>query len=170
VRDDIRLLAEDFWVEPEDRWAWMRAHAPVYWDDDEGTWPGRPRARVDGVARLADLLLGQGSRPESSVPSMINMDGDEHSFLRGIVKRDFTVRRSRRSAGSARVAPHAPADERRRGLGDQRDELGEVGVGHGIGGRGASSAQGPHRGSREKIFGEGTRHFGRHRPDPSVAA
>ncbi len=84
MQDDIRLPAGGFWVEPEDRWAWMRAHAPVHWDDEEGIW---------GLA------------------------AHEHSFLRGIVKRDFTVRRSRRSAGSARVAPHAPADERRRGLG-----------------------------------------------------
>ena len=93
-RDDIRLLAEDFWAEPEERWAWMRANAPVYWDDDEGIWGLASHEHVSTASRdWQTFCSGQGSRPESSVPSMINMDGDEHSFRRGIVKRGFTVRR-----------------------------------------------------------------------------
>lgn len=93
-RDDIRLLAEDFWAEPEERWAWMRANAPVYWDDDEGIWGLASHEHVSTASRdWQTFCSGQGSRPESSVPSMINMDGTEHSFRRGIVKRGFTVRR-----------------------------------------------------------------------------
>jgi cholest-4-en-3-one 26-monooxygenase len=93
-RDDIRLLAEDFWAEPEERWAWMRANAPVYWDDDEGIWGLASHEHVSTASRdWQTFCSGQGSRPDSSVPSMINMDGDEHSFRRGIVKRGFTVRR-----------------------------------------------------------------------------
>lgn len=93
-RDDIRLLDEDFYVEPEERWAWMRANAPVYWDDVHGIWGLASHEHVSAASRDTQTFCsGKGSRPESSVPSMINMDGDEHSFRRGIVKRGFTVRR-----------------------------------------------------------------------------
>ena len=94
VRDDIHPLSEDFYVEPEERWAWMRASAPVYWDDEEGIWGVASHAQVSTASRdWQTFCSGKGSRPDSSVPSMINMDGDEHSFRRGIVKRGFTLRR-----------------------------------------------------------------------------
>src|SRR4051794_16365260 len=93
-RPDIRLLSEDFYVEPDERWAWMRANAPVYWDDEAGIWGLASHEHVSAASRDSQTFCsGKGSRPESSVPSMINMDGDEHSFRRGIVKRGFTVRR-----------------------------------------------------------------------------
>src|SRR3954452_21826721 len=93
-RDDIRLLSEDFYVEPDERWAWMRANAPVYWDDEAGIWGLASHEHVSAASRDSQTFCsGKGSRPESSVPSMINMDGGEHSFRRGIVKRGFTVRR-----------------------------------------------------------------------------
>jgi cytochrome P450 family 142 subfamily A polypeptide 1 len=94
VRDDIRLLSPSFYVEPEERWAWMRANAPVYWDDEAGIWGLSSHEHVSAVSRdWQTFCSGKGSRPDSSVPSMINMDGDEHSFRRGIVKRGFTLRR-----------------------------------------------------------------------------
>jgi len=93
-RDDIRLLSEDFYAEPEERWAWMRANAPVYWDDETGIWGVASHEHVSTVSRdWHTFCSGKGSRPESSVPSMINMDGPEHGFRRGIVSRGFTVRR-----------------------------------------------------------------------------
>jgi cholest-4-en-3-one 26-monooxygenase len=94
TRDDIRLLSEDFYVDPEERWAWMRANAPVYWDDATGIWGLTAHEHVSTASRdWRTFCSGLGSRPESSVPSMINMDGQEHSFRRGIVKRGFTVPR-----------------------------------------------------------------------------
>jgi cholest-4-en-3-one 26-monooxygenase len=94
TRDDIRLLSEDFYVEPDDRWRWMRANAPVYWDDEAGIWGVTTHEHVAAAAwDWQTFCSGKGSRPESSVPSMINMDGDEHSFRRGIINRGFTVRR-----------------------------------------------------------------------------
>jgi cholest-4-en-3-one 26-monooxygenase len=94
VRDDIRLLSADFYVEPDERWAWMRANAPVYWDDEAGIWGLASHEHVSAASRdWQTFCSGKGSRPDSSVPSMINMDGDEHSFRRGIVKRGFTLRR-----------------------------------------------------------------------------
>ncbi len=94
TRDDIRLLSPDFYVEPAERFAWMRANAPVYWDDATGIWGLASHDAVRIAAKdWQTFCSGQGSRPESSVPSMINMDAPEHSFRRGIVKAGFTVQR-----------------------------------------------------------------------------
>jgi cytochrome P450 family 142 subfamily A polypeptide 1 len=94
VRDDIRVLSEDFYVDPDERWAWMRANAPLYWDDVDGIWAATTHELVSRVSRdSATFCSGKGSRPESSVPSMINMDDPEHSFRRGLINRGFTVRR-----------------------------------------------------------------------------
>lgn len=94
TRVDIRLLDEDFYADPEERWAWMRANAPVYWDDETGIWALTTHAHVGTASRdWQTFCSGKGSRPDSSVPSMINMDGAEHSFRRGIVKLGFTAPR-----------------------------------------------------------------------------
>ena len=94
TRDDIRLLAPGFYADPDPAMTWMRANAPVYWDDATGIW---------GLARHADIMAasrdwetfcsGQGSRPESSVPSMINHDPPQHILRRRIVSAGFTPRR-----------------------------------------------------------------------------
>jgi cytochrome P450 family 142 subfamily A polypeptide 1 len=94
TRDDIRLLSPDFYVEPDERFGWMRANAPVYWDDATGIWGLASHEAVRIAAKdWQTFCSGQGSRPTSSVPSMINMDAPEHSFRRGIVKAGFTVQR-----------------------------------------------------------------------------
>jgi cytochrome P450 family 142 subfamily A polypeptide 1 len=94
TRDDIRLLAEDFYADPHPPMTWMREHAPVYWDDATGIW---------GITRYADIMAAsknwqtfssaQGSRPDSSVPSMINFDPPQHILRRRIVSTGFTPRR-----------------------------------------------------------------------------
>ncbi len=94
TRDDILLLAPQFYEDPDERFAWMRANAPVYWDDATGIWGLASHEAVRIAAKdWTTFCSGQGSRPDSSVPSMINMDAPEHSFRRGIVKAGFTVRR-----------------------------------------------------------------------------
>ncbi len=94
TRADIRLLDPAFYADPEPRFAWMREQAPVYWDDVTGIW---------GITRYADIMTvskdaatfcsGQGSRPESNVPSMINTDVPDHNRRRGIISAGFTPRR-----------------------------------------------------------------------------
>lgn len=94
TRPEINLLSPDFYVAPDSLYAWMRDHAPVYWDNISGLW---------GIARYDDLMhvsknwktfsSAQGSRPESSVPSMINFDPPEHNRRRGIISAGFTPRR-----------------------------------------------------------------------------
>lgn len=94
TRDDIALLSPDLYADPDERFAWMRANAPVYWDDATGIWGLASHEAVRIAAKnWQTFCSGQGSRPDSSVPSMINMDGAQHSFRRGIVKNGFTVRR-----------------------------------------------------------------------------
>jgi cytochrome P450 family 142 subfamily A polypeptide 1 len=94
TRSEIRLLDPSFYVDPHPMFAWMRDNAPVYWDDDSGIW---------GITRYADVMRvskdwktfcsGKGSRPDSSVPSMINRDPPEHIMRRRIVSSGFTPRR-----------------------------------------------------------------------------
>ncbi len=94
TRPEIRLLDPGFYVDPEPLFAWMREEAPVYWDDATGIW---------GITRYDDIMAvskdsktfcsGQGSRPDSSVPSMINTDPPDHNRRRGIISAGFTPRR-----------------------------------------------------------------------------
>jgi cytochrome P450 family 142 subfamily A polypeptide 1 len=98
----IRLLDGGFYAgDPQPHFTWMRAHAPVYWDDAAGLW---------GVARYHDVLAvsrdpasfcsGRSSRPDApAIPSMINLDDPAHRRRRGLVSRGFTPRR---------VAAHEP--------------------------------------------------------------
>jgi len=94
TREEIRLLSPDFYQAPHELFTWMRERAPVYWDDATGIW---------GVTRYEDVMFlsknpeifcsGEGSRPDSSVPSMINMDAPQHILRRRIVSAGFTPRR-----------------------------------------------------------------------------
>jgi cytochrome P450 family 142 subfamily A polypeptide 1 len=94
TRPEIRLLDPDFYADPEPLFAWMRREAPVYWDDATGVWGVTRYADIMAVSRDAKTFCsGKGSRPESSVPSMINTDPPEHNLRRGIVSSGFTPRR-----------------------------------------------------------------------------
>ncbi len=112
TRADVSLLSADFHADPLDHLAWMRREAPVYWDDATGIW---------GVTRHADVMRveqdwqtfcsGQGSRPTSSVPSMINMDPPGHTDRRRLVAHDFAPRRVQRHEAFLRRTVGALLDE-----------------------------------------------------------
>ncbi|MDJ0851729.1 MAG: cytochrome P450 [Myxococcota bacterium] len=94
TRPEIRLLDPDFYTDPEPLFAWMREEAPVYWDDGTGIWGITRYADIMAVSRDAKTFCsGKGSRPDSSVPSMINTDEPDHNRRRGIVSAGFTPRR-----------------------------------------------------------------------------
>ena len=94
TRPEIDLLDPGFYVDPEPLFAWMRKEAPVYWDDSTGFWGITRYDDIMAVSRDAKTFCsGQGSRPESSVPSMINTDPPDHNRRRGIVSAGFTPRR-----------------------------------------------------------------------------
>lgn len=98
VRDDIDLLDGHLYArEPHDVWAWMREHAPVYYDELRDVW---------GVARYADVLaIEKDPRTFSSVrsprphgnglPMMISMDDPMHTRRRRLVYHGFTPKRVR---------------------------------------------------------------------------
>lgn len=91
---DISLLSPDFYADPEPLYAWMRTNAPVYWDDATGIWGLASHEHVSFVTREWETFCsGQGSRPDSNVPSSINFDPPAHSVRRGIVKAGFTLRK-----------------------------------------------------------------------------
>ncbi|WP_205528815.1 cytochrome P450 [Desertimonas flava] len=95
TRPEIELLSPDFYgARFDELTVWMRAEAPMYWDDSVGIWGA---AAYEDVKRLSrewrTFCSGQGSRPESSVPSMINMDPPEHTRRRRMVSAGFTLRR-----------------------------------------------------------------------------
>lgn len=98
TRDDIGLLDRFFYLDPWERYRWMRDEAPVYWDAsaDGGLWGV---TRYDDIMALAKdpetFCSGKSSRPErdSWIPSMINLDEPLHKRRRNIVNRGFTPRR-----------------------------------------------------------------------------
>lgn len=100
TRPEVRLLEPSFYADFDELTTWMRAEAPLYWDDETGIWGAASHELVSMMSReWRTFCSGQGSRPESSVPSMINFDAPEHTKRRRLVGHGFTPRR---------VADHEP--------------------------------------------------------------
>ncbi len=89
---NIDLMAGTFYSgNPYPAFAWMRRHAPVFWDEAGEIW---------GVTRYADVrAIGQdpqsfsstqGSRPNTPLPYLIDMDAPEHRRRRRLVSAGFT--------------------------------------------------------------------------------
>ncbi len=95
VREEIRLLDGGFYTDrPLEHFAWMRENAAVYWDPSSEIWGVSLHEDVMQVSKTPELFCsGKGSRPDSWVPSMINMDDPEHKRRRNLVNRGFTPRR-----------------------------------------------------------------------------
>jgi cytochrome P450 family 142 subfamily A polypeptide 1 len=93
---EIRLLDGAFYLgRPLEHYAWLRRHAPVYWDESAGLWGVADHADVMAVSRDPELFCSKlGSRPDSPpIPSMINLDDPQHRRRRNLVNRGFTPRR-----------------------------------------------------------------------------
>ncbi len=89
---DIDLLDGKFYAgDPFPAFAWMRRHAPAYYDEPNDIW---------GVTRYEDVrAIGQdpqtfssagGTRPNMALPHMIDMDAPEHRRRRRLVSAGFT--------------------------------------------------------------------------------
>ncbi|HEY5250546.1 MAG TPA: cytochrome P450 [Acidimicrobiales bacterium] len=88
----IELMAGTFYTgDPYRAFAWMRQNAPAYWDEAGQVW---------GITRYADVRAigqdpqtfssAQGSRPNTPLPYMIDIDGPEHRRRRRLVSAGFT--------------------------------------------------------------------------------
>lgn len=96
---EIDLLDGDFYAsDPYPTYAWMRDHAPVYWDTTNELW---------GVTRYDDVVVIEkakerfinsdqdkgGYRPNIPAdPAIIGLDDPHHSLRRKLVSRRFTPR------------------------------------------------------------------------------
>ncbi len=97
TRPEIRLLDGNFYgSDPIESYRWMRANAPVYYDEEAKVWGITLHEDILTISKDSKTFCsGEGSRPETTswVPSMINMDDPDHRLRRAIVNRGFTPRR-----------------------------------------------------------------------------
>jgi cytochrome P450 family 142 subfamily A polypeptide 1 len=122
VQPEIDLLDGRFYAEdPFPAYAWLRRHAPVYFDEPRGLWGVALHEDVQRVSKDPELFCSSGSsRPDApAIPSMINVDDPLHKRRRNLVNRGFTPRRVadhepriREICRSliAKVAPHGRCD------------------------------------------------------------
>ncbi len=91
--------------DPHPAFTWMRANAPVYFDENSGVW---------GITRYADVRTisadpktfsnAGGIRPNNDpLPMMIDMDDPDHLRRRKLVNKGFTPRRVRDSEDRIRL-------------------------------------------------------------------
>ncbi len=98
----IDLLSGAFFGrEPHDAFAWMRANAPVYYDETNDVWAAASYAAVKQASvDTESFSSAQGIRPKSGpLPMMIEFDGAEHVLRRRLVSEGFTPRRVRDQEG-----------------------------------------------------------------------
>jgi len=91
---DIDVLDRRFYLDPHPRYAWMRAHRPIFWDDTHELWVLTRHADISYVSTHPDLFCsGRGIRPTQSVDlSLVGLDGERHLRQRRLVNRGFSPR------------------------------------------------------------------------------
>lgn len=95
TRDDIDLVSGDFYgSDPIEQYAWMRANAPVYFDERNGVWGITKYADLKAVAKDPGQFSNAGGiRPnQDPLPMMIDMDDPDHLRRRKLVNKGFTPR------------------------------------------------------------------------------
>jgi cytochrome P450 family 142 subfamily A polypeptide 1 len=94
----IDLLSGAFYGrEPHDAFAWMRANAPVYYDEPNDLWAAASYADVKAASvDTESFSSAQGIRPKlPQLPMMIDFDAPEHVRRRRLVSEGFTPKRVR---------------------------------------------------------------------------
>ena len=92
--------------EPHVAYAWMRAHAPVYYDEANDMWGAASYAAVKAASVDTEAFSSaQGIRPKyPPLPMMIDFDAPEHVRRRRLVSEGFTPKRVRAMEDQLRVA------------------------------------------------------------------
>jgi cytochrome P450 family 142 subfamily A polypeptide 1 len=93
----IDLLDGDFYVnDPYSTYAWMREHAPVYWDDTNELWGISRYDHIVEIEKHNDIFINSdqakgGYRPNLPAdPAIIGLDDPLHNRRRMLVARRFT--------------------------------------------------------------------------------
>jgi cytochrome P450 family 142 subfamily A polypeptide 1 len=81
--------------DPHPHFDWMRAQAPLYWDEAGQVWGLTAHADVVAVSKDPQTFCsGGGVRPDQpAMPYMVDLDDPLHKRRRGLVSRGFTPRR-----------------------------------------------------------------------------
>jgi cytochrome P450 family 142 subfamily A polypeptide 1 len=106
TRADIDLVDGNFYVDDQrEKYAWMRANAPVYFDEKNGVWGLASYEAVLGASKEPKRFSSAGGiRPDSGpIPMMIDMDDPDHWKRRKLVNRGFTPRRVRDTSDKLRA-------------------------------------------------------------------
>lgn len=93
---NINLVSGEFWGRnPHEDLAWMRAHAPVYYDENSGVWGCATHAAIMEAERMPKVFSNaQGIRADAPAQAMlIDMDDPEHRDRRKLVFKGFTPAR-----------------------------------------------------------------------------
>src|SRR6202050_5706972 len=109
----IDLLDGGFYGrEPHDAYAWMRAHAPVYYDEANDIWAAASYAAVEAASVDTEASsTAQGIRPKfPALPMMIDFDAPEHVRRRRLVSEGFTPKRVRAMEDKLRLVCDAIID------------------------------------------------------------
>jgi cytochrome P450 family 142 subfamily A polypeptide 1 len=94
----IDLMSGEFYGrEPHEAYAWMRAHAPVYYDEVNDLWAAASYAAVKAASVDTESFSNAGGiRPKfPPLPMMIDFDAPEHVRRRRLVSEGFTPKRVR---------------------------------------------------------------------------
>jgi cytochrome P450 family 142 subfamily A polypeptide 1 len=98
--------------DPFPAFAWMRQHAPAYFDESSGVWGITRYADIKEISKDPETFSNAGGiRPDSgALPMMIDFDAPEHVRRRRLVSEGFTPRRIRESEEGIRVICDAIID------------------------------------------------------------
>jgi cytochrome P450 family 142 subfamily A polypeptide 1 len=98
--------------DPFPAFAWMREHAPAYFDESAGVWGITRYADVKEISKDPETFSSAGGiRPDNdALPMMIDFDAPEHVRRRRLVSEGFTPRRIRESEAGIRTICDAIID------------------------------------------------------------
>ncbi len=101
-----------FGREPHDAYAWMRANAPVYYDQPNDLWAAASYAAVKQASVDTESFSNAGGiRPKfPPLPMMIDFDAPEHVRRRRLVSEGFTPKRVRAMEDRLRLVCDALID------------------------------------------------------------
>jgi cytochrome P450 family 142 subfamily A polypeptide 1 len=99
--------------EPHDAYAWMRANAPVYYDEPNDLWAAASYATVKAASVDTESFSNAGGiRPKfGPIPMMIDFDAPEHVRRRRLVSEGFTPKRVRAMEDKLRTVCDAILDK-----------------------------------------------------------